>query len=82
MSLNNMSKEELIEELKKYMIPCKQTVIVKFRDDNGNISKATFTKGEYYRIDKNEGGAWIENNEEWFDMDNPEYSEVLSKGFK
>jgi hypothetical protein len=78
-----MSKEELIEELKKYMIPCKQTVAVKYKDNNNNnISKVIFTRGEYYRIDKNEGGTWIENNEEWFDMDNPEYSGLLSKGFK
>jgi hypothetical protein len=64
------------------MILCKQSVVVKYKDDNNNVSNVIFTRGEYYRIDKSEGGTWIENNGEWFDYDNPEYSNLLSKGFK
>jgi hypothetical protein len=54
----------------------KNTVTIK-----ENRKRFVFNKGEYYRLHKSEGGVSIENNEEWFDIYNPEYMDILNRGF-
>jgi hypothetical protein len=73
MNLNNMSREELINELKKYMVMCTNSFRVEYMDyKTGKRNTASFNKGEYYYKDLSEGGMFIINNGIYFDVDDEE----------
>lgn len=87
MRLENMSREELMKELKKYMILCTNTITVEFWDwkttDSITKTKVTFKKGEYYYIEESEGGVWItHDNGKWFDAYEDRHKDLFADNFR
>jgi hypothetical protein len=82
MNLNNLSKEELINHLKKYMVKCINTFTIEGIRTENKRDRFIFTKGEYYFFNISEGGMCIlSDSGEWFDVDEPLYKDIFDRNF-
>jgi hypothetical protein len=60
MLLEKMSKQEVIELLKPYLLKCNKDI---------DLKEVQFSKGHCYLFEQNEGGNWLkDNNNNTFDL--------------
>lgn len=60
MILENMSKQEIVELLKPYLLKCNKDI---------NLKGVQFSKNHCYLFSQNEGGNWLQdNNGNTFDL--------------